>query len=139
MSPTADYLSLQPNYRVGATFRWLGSSLIEHAELFLTVCGIEHCLPDKFYGPAVRDDFHVHFILSGKGTLEIGGKPTIWVGGRFSPFLLILKLTTMQIRKIHGITPGYPLAEAELLSTWKKRGFQLPALFGTPMWSRKIF
>ncbi len=74
MSPTADYLSLQPNYRVGATFRWLGSSPIEHAELFLTVCGIEHCLPDKFYGPAVRDDFHVHFILSGKGTLEIGGK-----------------------------------------------------------------
>lgn len=74
MAPTADYLSPQPNYRVGATFRWLGSSPIEYAELFLTVCGIEHCLPGKFYGPTVRNDFHVHFILSGKGTLEIGGQ-----------------------------------------------------------------
>ncbi len=74
MSPTTDYLSPQPNYRVDATFRWLGSSPIEHAELFLTVCGIEHCPPDKSYGPVIRDDFHVHFILSGKGTLEINGQ-----------------------------------------------------------------
>ena len=63
----------EPNYRVGATFRWLGSSPIEHAELCLTVCGIERCPPDKSYGPAVREDYHVHFILSGRGTLEIGG------------------------------------------------------------------
>lgn len=62
-----------PNYRVGATFRWLGSSPIEHAELFLTVCGIERCPADKFYGPTIRDDYHVHFILAGKGTLEING------------------------------------------------------------------
>lgn len=74
MSPTANHLSPQPNYRVGATFRWLGSSPIDHAELFLTVCGIEHCPPDKSYGPTIRDDFHVHFILSGKGTLEINGR-----------------------------------------------------------------
>lgn len=62
-----------PNYRVSSTYRWLGSSPIENAELFLTVCGIERCPADKFYGPAIRDDYHVHFILNGKGTLEIGG------------------------------------------------------------------
>lgn len=61
----------EPNYRVGATFRWLGSSPIEHAQLCLTVCGIERCPADKSYGPTVRDDYHVHFILSGKGTLKI--------------------------------------------------------------------
>ncbi len=62
------------NYRVDPTFRWLGSDPIPNAELTLTVCGIERCKPDKFYGPTVRDDYHVHFILSGKGTLEIGEK-----------------------------------------------------------------
>lgn len=65
-------MALTPNYRVGATFRWLGSSPIEHAELYLTVCGIERCLADKSYGPTVRNDYHVHFILDGKGTLKIG-------------------------------------------------------------------
>lgn len=65
-------MALTPNYRVGATFRWLGSSPIEHAELYLTVCGIERCPADKSYGPIVRNDYHVHFILDGKGTLEIG-------------------------------------------------------------------
>ena len=53
-------------YRIGANFRLLGSPPIEHAELFLTVCGIERCSPDKAYGPMIRDDFHVHFVLSGK-------------------------------------------------------------------------
>ncbi len=62
----------EPNYRISSTFRWLGSSPIENAELFLTVCGIEKCPADKFYGPAIRDDYHVHFILNGKGTLKIG-------------------------------------------------------------------
>ena len=37
-------------YRIGANFRLLGSPPIEHAELFLTVCGIERCSPDKAYG-----------------------------------------------------------------------------------------
>lgn len=63
-----------PNYRISSTYRWLGSAPVQHAELFLTVCGIERCPADKFYGPTVRDDYHVHFILHGKGTLEIGDK-----------------------------------------------------------------
>lgn len=64
----------EKNYRVSARFRWLGSPPKADAELYLTVCGIERCEPDKFYGPTVRDDYHVHFILQGKGTLEINGK-----------------------------------------------------------------
>ena len=62
------------NYRVDPTFRWLGGELIPESELCLTVCGIERCKPDKFYGPTIRNDFHVHFILSGKGVLEMNGK-----------------------------------------------------------------
>lgn len=62
------------NYRASANFRWLGSSLKETEELCLTVCGIERCRPDKSYGPTVRRDYHVHFVLHGKGYLEIGGR-----------------------------------------------------------------
>ena len=61
-------------YRVSSIFRMLGSLPIEDVELYLTVCGTERCSADKFYGPIVRRDYHVHFILSGKGTLEMGGK-----------------------------------------------------------------
>lgn len=67
-------MDFDTNYRVDARFRWLGSWKKEDAELYLTVCGIERCTHDKFYGPAIRDDFHVHFILSGKGVLEINGQ-----------------------------------------------------------------
>ncbi|HIR89680.1 MAG TPA: AraC family transcriptional regulator [Candidatus Fimimorpha faecalis] len=64
-------MTKETNYRVGSTFRWLGSSPIEDTEISLTVCGIERCTPDKYYGPCIRNDFHVHFILSGKGTLRV--------------------------------------------------------------------
>lgn len=67
-------MDIDTNYRVDPTFRWLGSDPIPNAELTLTVCGIERCKPDKFYGPTIRDDYHVHFVLSGKGILEIGEK-----------------------------------------------------------------
>lgn len=61
-------------YRVSSTFRMLGSIPIEDMELYLTVCGTERCAVDKFYGPIVRRDYHVHFVLSGRGTLEMDGK-----------------------------------------------------------------
>lgn len=61
-------------YRVSSTFRMLGSLPIEDVELYLTVCGNERCTADKFYGPTVRRDYHVHFVLSGRGTLEMAGK-----------------------------------------------------------------
>lgn len=67
-------MEVAENYRIDANFRWLGSEIKANEELCLTVCGIERCTPDKFFGPSVREDYHVHFILHGKGTLEIGGK-----------------------------------------------------------------
>lgn len=46
----------------------------ETEELCLTVCGIERCTPDKSFDPTVRRDYHVHFILHGKGPLQIDGQ-----------------------------------------------------------------
>ena len=67
-------MEVAENYRIDANFRWLGSEIKANEELCLTVCGIERCTLHKFFGPSVREDYHVHFILHGKGTLEIGGK-----------------------------------------------------------------
>ncbi len=62
------------NYRASHNFRWLGSSMKATEELCLTVCGVERCVPDKSFGPTVRRDWHVHFVLHGKGVLETGGR-----------------------------------------------------------------
>lgn len=65
---------MEKNYRVDANFRWLGSELKETQELCLTVCGIEKCLPDKSFGPAIRNDYHVHVILKGKGYFVVNDR-----------------------------------------------------------------
>ena len=69
-----DDILIKENYRTKANYRWLGSPRKETEELFLTVCGVERCLPEKSYGPTVRKDYHIHFILHGKGYLRTGGK-----------------------------------------------------------------
>lgn len=65
--------SKEESYRVGATFRLL-CLVPESTELALTVCGIERCVPSQSYGPCKRDDYHLHFVLDGKGTLKIEDK-----------------------------------------------------------------
>ena len=69
-----DDVLVRENYRTKVNSRWLGSPRKETEELFLTVCGVERCLPEKSYGPTVRKDYHVHFVLHGKGYLQTGGK-----------------------------------------------------------------
>lgn len=43
-------------------------------EICLIACGMERCDPGVSYGPEVRDCYHLHAILSGSGTLRVGGK-----------------------------------------------------------------
>lgn len=42
--------------------------------LCLTRCGYHECPPDHNWGPKARPQYHMHFIIDGKGTLEIHGK-----------------------------------------------------------------
>ena len=43
-------------------------------DLYLTLCGIEHCLPGYEFHTAGRPGFHLHVILSGKGELSVNGR-----------------------------------------------------------------
>ena len=40
--------------------------------LYLTLCGVERCAPGYSVGPYAREHYHLHVILSGRGTLKIG-------------------------------------------------------------------
>ncbi len=44
----------------------------EHTDLNMYRCGIEDCSPSHSWGPAVRDHYLVHYIISGKGVFQVG-------------------------------------------------------------------
>lgn len=64
-------MDITPNYRIDANFRWFRNAIKANEELYLIECGIEQCRPDKSWGPIVRDEYCIHFILDGKGVLEM--------------------------------------------------------------------
>ena len=39
-------------------------------DLRLDFYGYEDCLPDQFFGPAIRENYVLHYITEGKGRLE---------------------------------------------------------------------
>lgn len=52
----------------------INTSFNVNRSFFVTQCGYEDCKPNHTYGPTVRDYHLLHFVLSGKGTLQINGK-----------------------------------------------------------------
>ena len=44
------------------------------SDLYLCFCGYETCQPLHSYGPAVRPNYVIHYIISGKGTFTIGNR-----------------------------------------------------------------
>lgn len=43
-------------------------------DIYLELCGVEHCLPDYCFNAGDRTGYHLHVILKGKGTLSVNGK-----------------------------------------------------------------
>lgn len=45
---------------------------MEFPKLELKQCGTQKCLPENSYGPAIRDIYLLHYIISGKGSFDDG-------------------------------------------------------------------
>nr|WP_314461595.1 AraC family transcriptional regulator [uncultured Clostridium sp.] len=45
----------------------------DNTDLYLEHCGIQHCPPGHTYGRIQRLEYHLHFIINGRGTLEYKG------------------------------------------------------------------
>lgn len=60
-------------YRDVVGFQCLDQIDHQTNDLFLTRCGIQQCTPGYSWGPKMRPQYHMHFILEGKGYLEIEG------------------------------------------------------------------
>lgn len=59
------------SYRNVAGFRCLELIDRQTEDLCLTRCGIQQCPSNHKWGPKARPQYHMHFILEGKGYLEI--------------------------------------------------------------------
>lgn len=53
-------------------------------DFYLSMCGVESCLPGKGFGPVVREGYHLHVVLSGKGYLNVADRHyEVWGGQMF--------------------------------------------------------
>lgn len=64
-------MTTQSNYHVTSRYRCIDCVNTFDSDLYVTICGIENCIPGKKYGPCLREGYHIHFILAGKGSLRI--------------------------------------------------------------------
>ena len=46
----------------------------QNQELYLCFCGYSLCQPGHNFGPAVRPNYILHYVLKGKGKYQIGGR-----------------------------------------------------------------
>lgn len=51
-------------------------------DLYLCFCGMSECEPNHSFGPAVRPNYIIHYILSGKGTYQVGDQKYELHGGQ---------------------------------------------------------
>jgi len=49
----------------------------QSVDLFLCFCGIENCTPGYSYGPAVRPQYVIHYIIDGEGSYTVNNKTYI--------------------------------------------------------------
>lgn len=60
-------------YTNSVQFRCLENLHESFVDLYLVHCGIEHCVPQHTYGPSMRQEYIIHFVLSGKGSYTVNG------------------------------------------------------------------
>lgn len=65
--------SLSTDYHIRNGYRCLRNIPRQTNDLYLVHCGIEQCAPGHSFGPRVRTEYHLHFVLKGKGVFQIKG------------------------------------------------------------------
>ena len=55
-------------------YRCLRNHQKQSDDIYLTLCGIENCVPNYIFRAANRSGYHLHVILSGKGELCVDGR-----------------------------------------------------------------
>ncbi|WP_124068168.1 AraC family transcriptional regulator [Clostridium sp. E02] len=63
----------QTTYKNVAGFRCLRNIRRQTNDLYLVHCGIQQCPPGYTYNHKIPNEYHLHFVLSGKGVLKTGG------------------------------------------------------------------
>lgn len=61
-------------FTVSAGFKCLELFYRKNVDLYLCYCGIENCSNGHSFGPAVRNDYLIHYITKGKGIYQVGNK-----------------------------------------------------------------
>lgn len=64
----------ETTYKNAAGFRCLLNIEKQTNDLYLVHCGQQQCPPGYTYDHKVPNEYHVHFVLNGKGVLEINDK-----------------------------------------------------------------
>jgi AraC-like DNA-binding protein len=65
---------------------------LNHTDLNMYQCGAEDCDPGHDFGPAVRDHFLIHYIVSGRGTFYVGDR--VYPLGKGQGFLICPDIVT---------------------------------------------
>ena len=65
---------IEVKYFEDAKCKYLEPIKKQSVDLFLCFCGKESCSPGYSYGPAVRSQYVLHYIVSGKGSNTINNK-----------------------------------------------------------------
>ena len=79
-------IASEAGYTVSDTFRCLENLSRSTSELFLAYCGWEKNAPLHAFGPQVRKNYVMHFVLDGKGTYSNGVR--IWNLSRGDVFFI---------------------------------------------------
>ena len=61
-------------FTISAGFECLELFYKNNVDLYLCYCGIEDCSRGHSFGPAVRGEYLIHYILSGRGIYQVGEK-----------------------------------------------------------------
>jgi AraC family transcriptional regulator of arabinose operon len=68
---------MEVKYVEDSKVKYLEPQKKQSVDLFLCFCGIENCTPSYSYGPAVRPQYVIHYIIDGEGSYTVNNKTYI--------------------------------------------------------------